>query len=47
MKVLGKTSRSSLASVVFPLDEEPLMPTMTAFLVSPIVIGDMPYAVVS
>lgn len=32
--VLGKMSRSSLASVVFPLDEQPLMATITAFWLS-------------
>jgi hypothetical protein len=31
MNVLGKISRSSLLSVVFPLEEQPLTPTTTAF----------------
>ena len=30
--MFGKISRRSLASVVFPLDEQPLIPTTTAFL---------------
>jgi len=30
--VLGKISRRSLARVVFPLEEQPLIPTTTAFL---------------
>jgi hypothetical protein len=34
MKVLGKISRRSRASVVLPLEEHPLMPTTMAFLFS-------------
>ncbi len=39
MKVLGKISRSSLATVVLPLEEQPEMATMSADL-SPMTLGN-------
>lgn len=39
MKVCGKTSRRSRASVVLPLDEAPLIPTVIALRRVPAVIA--------
>jgi hypothetical protein len=38
MTVIGKISRSSRLSVVFPLDEAPLMPTTNVFVPESIMV---------